>query len=78
MWVIVWYDDGSGKKRWLGQVKQKINGEVEVRCLEKPFGMTQIPQSFEEEKHHCFYSKVYSTSVKPAALFHKRAYMWIY
>lgn len=46
---------------YLGQVNQKVKGsrgkkgEVEVRCLKLSFGVKQVPQDFEEEKHHCFY-----------------------
>ena len=64
------------KMGWSGITK--IEGEVEVRCLEKPFGTCREPQDFEAEKCHCFYKKVYRTSVKPSSKFLKCAYKWVY
>ena len=73
MWVIVWYEE----ENYLAKVKHKVKGsggnegKVEVRCLKMPFRVRQVPQDFEEEEHHCFYKKVYWSTVKSVAIFHK-------
>ena len=74
MWVIVRYDD----ERFLGQVLQKVNGQVEVRCLKEAFGICHEPQEFEKERLNCFHWTVYRTSITPKPEFYKRAYRWIY
>ena len=70
IWVIIWYE-------WIGQVLQKFKGEVEVRCLEKPFGTCRNLRTL-KLKCHSFYQEAYQTSVKPSSKFLKRAYKWVY
>ena len=74
MWVIIWYEE----ERFLGQVLRKVKGEIEVRCLKKPFGISGEPQDFEDEKYNCFYKKVFKTTVIPKSIYHKRKYRWLY
>lgn len=71
MRVIVWHEE----ERYLGEMKQKVKenrgkeGEGEVRFLEMPFKVKQMPQDFNKKKRHCVYNKVYRTAV-----LHKRPY----
>ena len=51
-------------EKWLAKVVSKISNEVQVRCLEKPFGIN-IPQNLEREDDAFFVHEVYRTSVNP-------------
>ena len=60
MWVLVF----SEQEKWLGKVIKKREGQVRVRCLEKPFGVN-MPQNMERQHEAVFYHTVYKVNIKP-------------
>ena len=59
MWVVVWYEG----ERFLGNVDSKVDGDIYVRCLDKPFGV-RTPQSYERGRITCW-KEVYETNAIP-------------
>ena len=59
MWVLVFYE----QEKWLGKVIEKREGQVRVRCLEKPFGVN-MSQNMERKHEAVFYHNVYKAYVK--------------
>ena len=43
---------------------EAVNGDVRVRCLEKPFGINE-PQKLEHEEDAIFYGRLFRTNVTP-------------
>ena len=59
MWVVVEYEG----EKFLGNVQHKKNGEFNVLCLDKPFGIRE-PQSYESVVP-IYYDKVFQTDIVP-------------
>ena len=59
------------------KVLNKKNKEVQVRCLEKPFGIRE-PQEFEREEDAIYYEKVYKADVNPQMVQKGRKWLWVY
>ena len=75
MWVLVFYE----REKWLGKVTEKREGEVRVRCLEKPFRVN-MPQIMERGHEAVFYHNVYKANVKPwqSGSVTGRKFLWQY
>ena len=53
-WVIVKYDE----KRYVGRVKDTINGKVKVRCLKEDYGSKLDMTNYERENDAVLYNAV--------------------
>ena len=77
MWVLVFYE----QEKWLRKVIEKRDGQVRVRCLERPFGVN-MPQNMEREHEAVFYhnDNVYKVNVKPwqSGSVTGRKFLWQY
>ena len=73
-WVIVVYEG----ERFIGKVMtEAVNGDVRVRCLEKPFGINE-PQKLEHEEDVIFYGRLFRTNVTPQLIKFGRKWLWRY
>ena len=76
MWVVVKYEG----EKFIGNVLGKRNGEFQVHCLDKPFGIRE-PQSYEKVDPRTgppFYTDVYEASVTPKPVKIGRKYFFQY
>ena len=73
MWVKVIYEG----EWFLGKVLGKVEGKVQVRCLDKPFGIKE-PQTFEREADAILYEMVYKADVEPKNVKVGRKYLLQY
>ena len=53
---------GAREVAW--ESNKKREGQVRVRCLEKPFGVN-MPQNMERQYEAVFYHTVYKVNIKP-------------
>lgn len=73
-WVQVFYEG----EKFLGKVVDTTEiGQVKVRCLEKPFGVSG-PQQLEREEDTIPYEYVYPAPVAPRLVKKGRKWMWEY
>jgi len=72
-WVQVIYEE----ERFLGKILKKQVNEIQVRCLEKPYGIRE-PQEFEREEDAIFYQHVYPPCVQPKLIQKGRKWLWLY
>ena len=59
-WVLVGYEG----EKYLGKVLSKRKDEVQVRCLEKLWGIQEL-QQFERLDNAIFYKDVYASDTTP-------------
>ena len=73
-WVCVLYED----EVFIGKVVGKpVNGQVRVRCLEHPLGVSK-PQKFEKESHVIYYHEIFHAQCEPFQVSVGRAWLWNY
>ena len=71
--MLVVYED----EKFLGKVICTKRNEVQVRCLQKPYGIRE-PQEFEREEDAIFYQNVYNTNEHPKMVQKGRKWLWTY
>ena len=75
MWVKVLYEGET----FLGKVLCVENGDVQVRCLEKPFGVeVGAPQDMEVESSCASFQEVYTSNIEPVMIKDCRKWRYIY
>ena len=72
-WVLVEYEE----ERFLGKVICVKGNEVQVRCLQKPYGIRE-PQEFELEEDAIFYKRVFNANEHPKMIKKGRKWLWTY
>ena len=72
-WVLVRYEE----ERFIGKVICIKNTEVQVRCLDKPYGIHE-PQKFEREEDAIFYTSVFRANEQPKMVQRGRKWFWTY
>ena len=74
MWVIVHYEE----EKFLGKIIRKRNIGVQVRCLEKPYGIHE-PQDMERDENAILYKTLYKLRCNPPKLIQVgRKWQWKY
>ena len=72
-WVLVGYEG----EKYLGKVLSKRKDEVQVRCLEKLWGIQEL-QQFERLDNAIFYKDVYASDTTPKWVEKGRKWFWTY
>ena len=73
-WVAVYYED----EKFIGKVVgEPVNGQVQVRCLEHPLGVSK-PQNLEKEKHVIYYKEIFYAQSEPFQVQIGRTWLWNY
>ena len=72
-WVLVEYKE----ERSLGKVICMKGNEVQVRCLQKLYGIRE-PLEFEHEEDSIFYKMIFNANEHPKMIKKGRKWLWTY